>query len=377
MPSSESLERVNYPTQTGLRPYHFSGSWYQIKYLFAAELVNAAVEGEESSRQEQLKAALTQAQETLVAADAVLRIDGQPEHGDRGQPMIDLVSPAFIEFLRHLVQPSTSVLLAGAQVELLRLESKLSVSSRDRVEPGRIVGDALDAIEDRLPPSASRVHYNLACYFARLSYRPVVAEGVPPGDEGDPKSLVERGFLHLAGSLKGLYGDRHDVLASWAWADPTLSQLRSNPTRFASVAGRRASRPGRGGLAAIRIIGEEHARRLSREGVESVSDLAERTRDSAALRELSEALDVSEELVSRWAGIANLIEIPGIALQYANLLDAAGISSPRDLSRRSAPTVARLLADANTALGLVGRTPSEATVAEWIAVAGSAHRQSL
>jgi hypothetical protein len=116
---------------------------------------------------------------------------------------------------------------------------------------------------------------------------------------------------------------------------------------------------------------------LSREGVESVSDLAERTRDSAALRELSEALDVSEELVSRWAGIANLIEIPGIALQYANLLDAAGISSPRDLSRRSAPTVARLLADANTALGLVGRTPSEATVAEWIAVAGSAHRQSL
>jgi hypothetical protein len=93
------------------------------------------------------------------------------------------------------------------------------------------------------------------------------------------------------------------------------------------------------------------------------------------LKELARELDVSEALVSRWAGLTEMLDIDGIGIRDANLLDAAGVSNLSAL-RRQDPHELRGRLKETIVAGKLGRDPpAEPTIADWVAQAKSRDSQ--
>jgi hypothetical protein len=61
-----------------------------------------------------------------------------------------------------------------------------------------------------------------------------------------------------------------------------------------------------------------------------------------------------------------LFRVAGVAEEYADLLEAAGVDSVPELAQRTPEQLHQRLAEANAAIGRVRRLPSQAQVAGWI-----------
>ena len=67
-----------------------------------------------------------------------------------------------------------------------------------------------------------------------------------------------------------------------------------------------------------------------------------------------------------WANMADRMRIKGISKEYAELLQAAGVDTVRELKHRNPGKLAAAMAGANKQRKLVRVLPSEKTVARWI-----------
>ena len=64
--------------------------------------------------------------------------------------------------------------------------------------------------------------------------------------------------------------------------------------------------------------------------------------------------------------MADLFRINGIASQYAELLEGAGVDTVKELRNRNAQNLTDTMNDLNGKKGLVRRTPSVNIVNSWI-----------
>jgi hypothetical protein len=67
-----------------------------------------------------------------------------------------------------------------------------------------------------------------------------------------------------------------------------------------------------------------------------------------------------------WANTADRMRIKGVSREYAELLQAAGVDTVRELKHRNPAKLAAAMADINKAQRLVRLLPSETMVARWI-----------
>ena len=64
------------------------------------------------------------------------------------------------------------------------------------------------------------------------------------------------------------------------------------------------------------------------------------------------------------------MRIPGVGSEYSDLLEAAGVDSPRELAQRNAANLAQTFQELDAARpNWIRRLPSQETVDEWIAAA--------
>jgi hypothetical protein len=68
----------------------------------------------------------------------------------------------------------------------------------------------------------------------------------------------------------------------------------------------------------------------------------------------------------RWANIADRMRVKGVNKEYAELLQAAGVDTVRELQHRNPAKLAARMAAANKQRKLVRLLPSEKVVARWI-----------
>ena len=68
----------------------------------------------------------------------------------------------------------------------------------------------------------------------------------------------------------------------------------------------------------------------------------------------------------KWVNHADLFRINGVAGQYAELLEAAGVDTVVELATRNAANLAAKMAEVNKEKNLTNRAPSEAEVGRWI-----------
>lgn len=119
----------------------------------------------------------------------------------------------------------------------------------------------------------------------------------------------------------------------------------------------------------IEGIGESYAEKLKSAGIETVAQYLDATASPKGRKNLAVKTGISDKLILKWANHADLFRIPGIAGQFAELLEASGVDTVKELRHRNASALAAKLEEVNGEKHLCGRVPSEKEVAKMIEAA--------
>ena len=113
-------------------------------------------------------------------------------------------------------------------------------------------------------------------------------------------------------------------------------------------------------------IGPVYAEKLVAAGVITSDDLLERCAAPKGRKELAEATGITEKLILKWTNYADMFRIHGIGPQFAELLEAAGVDTVKELSHRVPANLAAKVAEVNEEKKLVRRVPVEAELQKMI-----------
>lgn len=113
-------------------------------------------------------------------------------------------------------------------------------------------------------------------------------------------------------------------------------------------------------------IGEVYADKLIAAGVKTTDELLEKAASKKGREALAEETGISEKLILKWANHADLFRIKGIAGQFAELLEAAGVDTVKELRHRVAANLHAKLVEVNEAKNLCNRVPAEAEIVKMI-----------
>lgn len=116
----------------------------------------------------------------------------------------------------------------------------------------------------------------------------------------------------------------------------------------------------------IEGIGPAYAEKLGKAGVQTVEALLDQGSTPAGRKKLVESTGIGDKLIMKWVNHADLFRIKGVAGQYAELLEKAGVDTVVELSKRKADNLQKKMAEVNTQLNLVNKVPDPAVVAKWV-----------
>jgi predicted flap endonuclease-1-like 5' DNA nuclease len=122
-------------------------------------------------------------------------------------------------------------------------------------------------------------------------------------------------------------------------------------------------------LTSIEGIGAAGATKLAKAKVGSTVTLLARGATSAGRKELSKASGVSEKMLLEWVNRADLMRIKGVGEEYSDLLEAAGVDTVPELSKRKPANLLEAMTVTNKKKKLVRQLPTEAKVTDWVAQA--------
>lgn len=116
----------------------------------------------------------------------------------------------------------------------------------------------------------------------------------------------------------------------------------------------------------IEGIGSTYGEKLQAAGVKTTEDLLERAATKKGRSELAEETGISEKLILKWANHADLFRIKGVAGQFAELLEASGVDTVKELRHRVAANLVAKMEEVNAERNLCNRVPSETEVQKMI-----------
>ena len=116
----------------------------------------------------------------------------------------------------------------------------------------------------------------------------------------------------------------------------------------------------------IEGVGDVYAEKLIAAGINKVSELLEKCAAPEGRKALAEATGISPKLILKWTNHADLFRINGIGPQFAELLEAAGVDTVKELRHRVAANLAAKVAEVNHEKHLCGRVPAEAEIQKMI-----------
>lgn len=116
----------------------------------------------------------------------------------------------------------------------------------------------------------------------------------------------------------------------------------------------------------IEGIGSAYAEKLEAAGIKTTEALLDKAETKKGREELAEQTGISEKLILKWANHADLFRIKGVAGQFAELLEAAGVDTVKELRHRVPANLHAKLVEVNEAKNLCNRVPSEKEVTKMI-----------
>ncbi|MSP32245.1 MAG: DUF4332 domain-containing protein [Pseudolabrys sp.] len=119
----------------------------------------------------------------------------------------------------------------------------------------------------------------------------------------------------------------------------------------------------------IEGIDGEVAATLKSVGIRSTGRLLEAACTVKRRKALADKTSFGEKQLLCWANVADRMRVTGISKEYAELLQAAGVDTVKELKYRNPANLAKSMADANKKRRMVRLLPSEKVVCRWIASA--------
>jgi len=116
----------------------------------------------------------------------------------------------------------------------------------------------------------------------------------------------------------------------------------------------------------IEGVGDVYAEKLTAVGIVKVDDLLQKCATPKGRAELAEQTGISDKLILRWTNHADLFRIKGVGPQFAELLEAAGVDTVKELRHRVPENLFQKLTETNEEKHLVRRVPAAIEVAKMV-----------
>ncbi len=116
----------------------------------------------------------------------------------------------------------------------------------------------------------------------------------------------------------------------------------------------------------IEGIGPVFAAKLQEIGIKSVEALLKAGADPKGRQDLAEKSGISKDLILEWVNHADLYRIKGVAEEYSDLLEEAGVDTVVELATRNPENLFKKILEINEEKKLVRRPPSQTMVENWV-----------
>ncbi|PIE25506.1 MAG: ferredoxin [Planctomycetota bacterium] len=113
-------------------------------------------------------------------------------------------------------------------------------------------------------------------------------------------------------------------------------------------------------------IGPSHSEKLKTVGIDSTDDFLKLCCSKKGRNEVAEKTGISQKLILSWTNMADLMRIGGIGKQFAELLEAAGVDTVKELATRNAANLATKMTEVNAEKNLTKGAVTEGQVQGWI-----------
>ncbi len=113
-------------------------------------------------------------------------------------------------------------------------------------------------------------------------------------------------------------------------------------------------------------IGESYAKKLLKVGIKTVEKLLEEGATPKGRKGIAEKAGIAESLVLEWVNHVDLFRIKGVASEYSDLLEEAGVDTVVELANRNPANLFKMLEETNKKKELVRKLPTEAQVKNWV-----------
>lgn len=107
----------------------------------------------------------------------------------------------------------------------------------------------------------------------------------------------------------------------------------------------------------IEGIGAVYGEKLNAVGIKTTDELLAKCANPKGRKELEEASGIAGALILKWANHADLMRINGVAGQFAELLEAAGVDTVKELKHRVPANLLAKMEEVNAKKNLVNRVP--------------------
>ncbi len=119
-------------------------------------------------------------------------------------------------------------------------------------------------------------------------------------------------------------------------------------------------------IISIEGVGKTFAEKLIAAGVKNTETLLEQAKDPKGRKALAAATGIDESKILKWANMCDLMRIKGVAEEYSELLEAAGVDTIKELRNRKPENLYAKMVEVNEAKKLVRLVPSEKSVIGWV-----------
>jgi len=116
----------------------------------------------------------------------------------------------------------------------------------------------------------------------------------------------------------------------------------------------------------IEGIGPAYGEKLQAAGIRTVAALLKAGASPKGRKDLAATTGISEDMIRDWTNMADLFRIKGVASQYAELLEASGVDTVKELRNRNAENLHKKMSEVNAEKKLVRQTPSLSQVTSFI-----------
>jgi len=116
----------------------------------------------------------------------------------------------------------------------------------------------------------------------------------------------------------------------------------------------------------IEGIGPKYAKMLKAAGVMNTGQLLAEGGERKRRVQLVERCGINEKLILKWVNMSDLFRIKGVGGQWAELLEASGVDTVKELRSRNPENLADRMREINKQKRLVKQVPNVTQVKSWV-----------